>query len=166
MKYYPPQEDEGGWAAAERDYAISLRAIWDALPPDLRLLCDRTPGWSPGRIFLNDSSVKKVEANFGGKTVEIVLAGEALDEDGRQTGERLFTLCYGEVQRFACAGEYGGDPPLALLHADHLWDEVELLGPGLFEHRMLFVSQGHIEMSVIFGQFRLTYTDRPHEAAA
>lgn len=165
MKYYPQQEDEDGWASAKRDYAAYLQAIWDALPPDLRRLCDQTSDWSPGRIYLNDSSITKVEADFEARTVEIVLTGEVLDQDLRQIGERLFTLHYGDVRRLKGAGEYGGGPPLALLHADHIWDEVELLGPGLFEHRMLFIMEDSTELSVVFGRFQLTYADNLHEAA-
>ena len=166
MRYYTQQEVGCGseWVFAEQDYIAYIQAIQDDLPPDLRLLCDRTSGWSSGRIYLNDSSIKRVDADFGEGTLEIVLSGEVLDENLRQTGERLFTLHYGGVQRFTCAGEYGGDPPLAMLHADHIWDEVELLGPGLFGHRMLFAAQGDIEMSVVFRRFRLTYTDSLHDA--
>jgi len=166
MKYCTEQEVGGDSECvfAEQEYVAYIQTVKDVLAPDLRLLCDRTSGWSPGRIYLNDSSVKRVDADFGGRTVEIVLSGETLDQDLHQIGERLFTLHYGEVQRLTCVGEYG-DLPLAMLYRDHLWDEVELLEPGLFEHRMLFASAGSIELSVIFRQFRLTYADRLHGTA-
>lgn len=168
MKYYAQQEVEGEneWVFAEQEYIGYILTVEDALPSDLRRLCDRTSGWSPGRIYLNDSNVKKISADFENKTVEIVLSGETLDQDLHQIGERLFTLHYGEVQRLTCAGEHSSDPPFALLYGDHICDEVELLEQGLFEHRMLFVSSDSIELSVVFHQFRLTYTDRLHGTAA
>lgn len=165
MKYYKQQEAEGESEGVfdEQDYIRYILTVQDALPPDLRLLCDRISDWYPGRIYLNDSNIKKVDADFGTKVVKIVLSGETLNQDLHQIGERLFTLHYGEVQRLTCTGEYGSNLPFALLHADHIWDEVELLDAGLFEHRMLFVSAGDIELSVVFRQFRLTYEDRPHD---
>jgi hypothetical protein len=168
MKYYKQQEVEGEseWVFDEQGYIRYIQTVHDALLPDLRLLCDRISGWSPGRIYLNDSNIKKVAADFGNQTVEIVLSGETLNQDLHQIGERLFTLHYGEVQRLSCVGEYGNDPPFAALHGDHIWDEVEMISQGLFEHRMLFVSNDHIELSVVFRQFRLTYSDTLYDDGA
>ncbi len=165
MKYFQEQEiaGESEWVFAKQDYLAYIQTIKDVLPPDLLLLCDRASGWSPDRIYLNDSNVKGVEADFENKTVTIALLGETLNQSLHQIGERMFTLHYGEVQRLKCVGEYGSNPPFGALYADHIMDEVELLEDNLFEHRMLFASEGAIELSVIFRQFRLTYTDRLFE---
>lgn len=162
MKYYIADDEDPEFAASEQRYVDYIRSVWDRLPPDLRLLCDRRAPFSPQNIYLNDSNVQRVHADFGSRSVTIALLGESLAEDYTQTGTRLFTLNYGQVQALTCDGEYDTDFPFGTLQSDHVWDEIEVLKPGLFEHRMLFTGGGWVEMSVIFGEFSITYADTLH----
>jgi hypothetical protein len=162
MKYYIADDEDPEFAASEQRYVEYIRSVWDMLPPDLRLLCDRRASLSPERIYLNDSNVQSVHADFGSKAVNIVLLGESLTEDHTQIGTRLFTLSYGLVQDLACDGAYDYDFPFGALRSDHIWDEIEVLESGLFEHRMLFAGGGWMEMSIVFGKLSVTYADTLH----
>lgn len=66
------------------------------------------------------------------------------------------------MQSLACNGKYDHEFPFGALFTDHLWDEIEALQPGLFEHRMLFSGSGRVEWSIIFGVFSLAYVDTPY----
>ena len=159
MKYYIADDEDPEFATSEQRYVDYIRSVWDRLPPDLRLLRDRRAPFSPQNIYLNDSNVQRVHADFGSKSVKIVLLGESLAEDYSHIGTRLFTLSYGMVQDLTCNGKYDNDFPFGALQSDHIWDEIEVLKPGLFEHRMLFAGSGWVEISVIFGEFSIIYTD-------
>ncbi len=166
MKHYVADDEDPDFAAAEQRYVDYIRSVWDALPPSVQLLCHRHAPFSPGRIYLNDSNVQSIHADFGGNTVELVLVGECLAEDCSQTGTRLFTLSYGEVQSLVCDGKYDYEFPFSALFTDHIWDEIEVLQPGVFEHRMLFSGSGWVELSIIFSAFSIAYVDTLHSEAS
>ena len=162
MKYYTADDEDPEFAVSEQRYVDYIRSVWEMLPPELRRLCDRRAPFLPQNIYLNDSNIQRVHADFGSRTVQIVLLGESLAEDHTQIGTRLFTLSYGQVQNLVCDGKYDTDFPFGALHSDHVWDEIEILAPGLFEHRMLLAGSGWVEVSVIFGEFSVTYADTLH----
>ena len=165
MKYHIADDEDPDFAAAEQRYVDYIASVWDLLPPNVQLLCNRRAPFSPRCIYLNDSNVQSVHTDFRDRTVQIALLGESLAEDGTQIGTRLFTLNYGFVQSLTCDGRYDYEFAFGALHSDHVWDEVEVLEPGIFEHRMLFVGSGWVEMSVIFSEFSITYMDTPHPKA-
>jgi len=166
VKYYVADSEDPEFAASEQKYVDYIRSVWDTLPPDVRLLCDRRAPFSPERIYLNDTNVQGVHADFGNRLVDLILLGESLAQDGTQIGTRLFTLSYGDVQSLACNGKYDHEFPFGALFTDHVWDEIEVLQSGLFEHRMLFSGSGRVEWSIIFGAFSLAYVDTPHPKPA
>lgn len=161
MKYSYSGDDNAEFVASKQRYVDYIQSVWPRLPPDLRLLCDRSSEFSPDKIYLNDSNVQSIKADFDRKTVEIVLLGEALDWNVNQIGQRWFTLSYAQVQRLSTIGEYRLDLPYHPTDGDHVWDEVEVLDNGLFEHRMLFAGRQEVELTVTFGSFTLSYTDTP-----
>src|SRR5260221_12169842 len=117
MKYY----------GNEQYYVDYISSIWGSLPASLKLLCDRRTPFSPEKVYLNDSNIQSINAEFDRKTIEIVLLGEALDWNVNQIGERWFTLSYSKVQKLTSEGKYRTDIPFMNLPQDHVWDEVEVL---------------------------------------
>lgn len=186
MKYFSI-EDWRTWEpwdqikAREKQYHDYIDTIRHKLPPDLRLLCDFSPEWSPERIYLNDSHIFDITALFETQALTIILKGDYTDGGTKYIGERRFSLNYKGVTQFAVnAGTAtasnpgpdadpqdvppGGWPPYGIVFNDHGWDEIELLENGLFEHRTLFA--GGTETAVRFRDFTLEYVDTSHTEAA
>ena len=182
MKYFSIQ-DWKTWEpwdrikADEKRYHDYISTVRHRLPPDLRLLCDFSPEWSPERIYLNGSRVFDIAASFEFLTLTIVLKGDYTDGGTRYIGTRRFSLNYKGVTQFEInAGTetaYNPGPdadpeeaspdsitPYGIVFDDHGWDEIELIEDGLFEHRMLFA--GGTETVVRFRDFALGYADTPH----
>ncbi len=185
MKYFSI-EDWKTWEpwdqikVREKQYHDYIDTIRHKLPPDLRLLCDFSPGWDAQRIYLNDSQALEVTASFEAQTLTIVLNGEYTDKDDRQLGLRRFFLNYKSVTLFQIKAGVetaynpgpDADPQDALPESgascgiefdDHGWDEIELIAEGLFEHRMLFASG--TETVTQFRDFTLEHVDTPHASA-
>lgn len=182
MKYFSIQ-DWKTWEpwdrilADKKRYKDYIQTVRHELPPDLRLLCDFSPGWDESRISLNDSQVSKITASFEAQTVTIVLNGDYSNEKGWQLGLRRFSLNYKNVTLFEvkassetaynpgpdadpqAASEAGGGP-YSIAFDDHGWDEIELIEDSLFEHRMLFASG--TETVIRFRDFTLETADTPH----
>ena len=162
MKYYVADFDDADFVHSEQRYVDYISTIWDSLPLGLRLLCDRRAPFSPEHIYLNDSNIQRIHTNFTKGSVELILLGECLAQDGTQIGSRLLTLKYGAVETLSCNGSYNYVFPFEELYSDHVWDEVEIIEQGLFEHRMLFVGHGSVELSIVFREFSISYVDTLH----
>src|SRR5258708_24447360 len=100
MKYYVSDynDDDTELIAFEKRYVEYIASVWNSLPADLRLLCDRRSPFSPKKVYLNDSNVQSIHADFDRKSVDIVMLGEALNQQAHQIGQRQFTLSYTQLQ--------------------------------------------------------------------
>ena len=185
MKYFSI-EDWKTWEPWDRIQADRKRyheyigTIRHKLPPDLLRLCDFSLGWSEKRLSLNDCQMQQISTDYAAQTVTFVLSGGYDDAGGRQIGLRCFTLKYSGVTVFhiGAGSESAYNPvpdwepqaePQAVITSDgitfddHGWDEIELLGDGMIEHRMLFASG--TEIAVRFRGFTLDTVDDPYPAA-
>ena len=150
MKYFTIQ----WWSGDVEDQMSAFRAydayLADAkreLLPELSRLLEE--------ICLHDSQLRRLHIVPEKKELFIDLDGCVRDE-GRQSYHALkIGLTYLGVESF----ESLADPGLGLAgphgYGDLGYDEIEVLRPGLFQHRMLF-STG-IEFSVTFTGFRLNH---------
>lgn len=150
MKYYFYDLNfEEGNAAVEQ-YVDYFNYIKHALPPDFLLFADR----ENTKLSLNDGSVHTVYIDNEKGEAEIVIQSDATDANWRTIGDRRYFLRYSGVKRFHCIDN---SDRLGGFSGDHLFDELELLDAGLFEHRMLF--RGPVEMLIVFTGFSLEFED-------
>ena len=149
MKYFSIQDWKTWepWDRIQADrkrYLDYIQTIRHLLPPDLQRLCDFSPGWSEGRISLNDCQMQQIRADYTAQAVTFVLSGGYNDADGRQLGLRRLTLAYRGVTGFEVqdnlenAYNPGPDtePQTVITSAgiafdDHGWNEIELLEDGV-----------------------------------
>ena len=117
-----------------RAYYESLRGV---LPPDLVAAHDAEP--------LHDATLHEVEVAGAVLRVRLTVYTE------RES--RPLTLVYSRVTSFRTVVEGSGNaaPPNAFGHLGY--QEVEVVGDGQFEHRLLFASG--IELHIRFGGFAL-----------
>jgi hypothetical protein len=124
------------------DYYESIKA---RLPESLQSLHDK--------ISLHDSKLRELVADFGKGQLEIRLDGYDWTQKGFPLPKRQIALCYSGVRSMRSLG----DPEVGLggphSYGDLGYYEVELLGEGFFEHRMLFSSG--IELQVQFGNLEI-----------
>lgn len=133
--------------AACRAYEAYLAGVRKEFLPELCRLLDE--------VSLHDSRMRRLHIVPDRKEVFIDLDGCGADE-GQQSYHALkIGLAYSGVESF----ESLADPETGLAgphgYGDLGYDEIELLRPGLFQHRMLFSSG--IEFAVTFTDFRLTH---------
>jgi hypothetical protein len=138
---------------AFRAYDEYLAGVRMELLPELRRLLDE--------VSLHDSRLRRLHISPEKKELLIELDGCGPDE-GQQSYHALkIRLMYSSVESF----ESLADPEAGLAgphgYGDLGYDEIEILRPGLFQHRMLF-STG-IEFAVTFTGFRLVH-ERAEEA--
>ena len=143
----------------EKEYRSYIDAIRPNLPADLRLLCDFSPGWSVSRISLNDGGIVEISVSFDDRSVDIIIDGDAHDDEAHYTGPRRHFLRYRDVVSFRSTTDPSGSLAGPGGYGDHGYNEIELHAEGMFEHRMLFSSG--IEIAVVFRQFSLTFEDLP-----
>ena len=128
-----------GEAAAA--YASYLASIRSQLPLDLQQLLATT--------CLHDAALRQLEVDVGARRVMLVLDAGTVD----MTEPRRVRLIYED----ALGLQTLSDPARALAgprgYGDLGYDELEVLAPRTFEHRLLFSSG--IELAVQFQDFRL-----------
>lgn len=155
MKYFTVNDwsnwnESAATVVAYRSYIQSIRSL---LPKDLQLLTG-----TGGSVSLNDGEIEGLEISIEAKSVIIVINGKWID--GTVVGARIFHLIYEDVVSVTSKI----DPAAKGLHGsgygDHGFDEIEVLGSGIYEHRMLFSSG--IELHIRFREFRLDYQDIPN----
>ena len=104
------------------EYARHLDTIRHRLPPDLLGMQEST--------LLHDARLREWAVMPADGTARLVLDSYA--------GDERFTLTYSGVERF----ESTADPAVGLGgphgYGDFGYDEVDVLGTGAFEHRMIF----------------------------
>ena len=122
-------------------YASYLASIHKELPLDLQQLLATT--------WLHDAALRQLEVDLGARRVMLVLDAGTLD----MTAPRRVRLIYEDALGLKTLS----DPERALAgprgYGDLGYDELEVLAPRTFEHRLLFSSG--IELAVQFREFRL-----------
>lgn len=152
MKYFTVDDWSEG-AATGGAYQSYIQSIRSLLPEDLQVLTG-----AGGSVSLNDGEIERLEMSIDTKSVTLVINGKWIN--GTVVGTRIFHLNYKDVASVtsqvdpAARGIHGGG------YGDHGFDEIEVLGDGLYEHRMLFSSG--IELHIRFGDFFLDYKDIPN----
>lgn len=155
MKYFTVNDwrdwnENSATVAAYRSYIQSMRSL---LPEDLQLLTG-----AGGNVSLNDGEIERLEISIEDKSVDLVINGKWIN--GTVVGARIFHLIYKDIVSVTSQI----DPAAKGLHGsgygDHGFDEIEVIGKGLYEHRMLFSSG--IELHIRFGDFFLDYKDMPN----
>ena len=122
------------------EYGPYFASIKGQLPPAVRRLHDD--------ISLHDAKLRQLSVDLATETVRVQLDGYDWQPDKLPDAERQFTLTYSGVVNVTTTGdpERGLGGPHGF--GDLGYDELELLGDGLIEHRMLF-STG-IELHIRF----------------
>ena len=138
-------------------YGAYCDRILPSLPADLQRFVRK--------CSLHDAQLTRLELSV---TSQVLIAaflgdhyGEALapEEKIPSNYARRFRLTYGGVRSLKSPGnpkERTSGPPGTGV-GDLVYDEVELLAPGEFEHRMLFATG--FELQVTFTDFALWYED-------
>jgi hypothetical protein len=133
--------------SAFRAYEAYLVGARKEFLPELCRLLDE--------VSLHDSRLRRLQIVPEKKEVSIDLDGCGPDEGQQSYNALKIGLAYSGVESF----ESLADPDAGLAgphgYGDLGYDEIEVLGAGLFQHRMLF-STG-IEFAVTFAGFRLTH---------
>ena len=128
-----------------QEYHRYLDSVRDSLPADLRRLSED--------IGLHDARLRRL--HFAHGALELSLDGFGFDEQSRAYFDRQLRLTYGGVSTLGSTA----DPKTGLGgphgYGDLGYDEMEVIGAGVFEHRMLFSSG--IELHVRFASFSLWY---------
>lgn len=147
-------DDSDGAITRYRDYLEDIRP---RLPGDIQKLAG-----AGGDISLNDGTVTRLQVSLSDACVDIYINGKWIGDT--VLGLRKFHLAYSGVTEFSSSidpdatgsNEDGYDG-----YGDHGFDEFELIGDELYEHRMLFWSG--ITLSIRFSGFTLAYEDVPNE---
>lgn len=153
MKYFTPQWlDAESWEEHQAPidaYKAYVASIRDQLPPDMTKLTDQE---------LHDAKVRLCQIGIPDQTVLLELDGWKdpwTPEDGFTP--RKMQLRYAGVISFT--SQNGDELTTGPVSAgDVLYQEIESLGDGIFEHRLLFGTTGS-ECVLRFRTFRFTYTD-------
>jgi hypothetical protein len=116
-------------------------------PPEIRRLLDE--------VSLHDSRMRRLHIAPEKKEVLIELDGCGPDEGQQSHHELKIRLAYLGLESFESLAEPEAGLAGSHGYGDLGYDEIELLRPGLFPHRMLF-STG-IEFAVTFTGFLLTH---------
>jgi hypothetical protein len=132
---------------AFRAYEAYLAGVRKDFPPEICRLLDE--------VSLHDSRLRRLHVISEKKEVLIELDGCGYDEGQQLYHDLKIKLAYGGVSSL----ESLADPDVGLAgphgYGDLGYDEIEILKPGLYQHRMLF-STG-IELAVTFTGFQLTH---------
>lgn len=151
IKYWSDWDEADPIGIAYKAYIQSIRS---KLPHDLQLLSG-----AGGNIALNDGGIEKYFVSVPDAYATIEMNCQYDDLNGA-LGQRKVSLHYKFMEVFSStidpnggASHYGG-------YGDHGFDEIELIGDNLYEHRMLF--DGGIEIAIRFRDFSLTYVDIPY----
>lgn len=134
-------------------YSSYIDSVRSQLPESLKSL---TGGG--GSISLNDANIKHLVISLDNSTLDIVMDGKWIQ--GVVTGLRVFHLSYAGVTQMASVIDPDVDGLSESGYGDHGFDEIEVLGNNLYEHRMLFSSG--IELRIRFHDFHLYHSDVPN----
>jgi len=154
MKYFTFDWWENPEFDPFKEYHSYIEKVLPELPSDLQRL--------EQKCTLHDGRITRLHIEPIQKTLELELVGACCDESLPKSYARLYRLTYKELESFTSIanpkkrlGGPGG-------YGDLGYDEIEVLGPGRFEHRMLFSTS--IEFHVRFGSFSLWYEDYDFDA--
>ena len=140
-----------------REYFGYRDTICASLPPDLQRFVRK--------CSLHDATLKRFDLAVADRQMIIELVGNhygeelAPEENIPFSYARRFRLTYGGVQSLTSPGNPTGKTPgpHGTGVGDLIYDEIELLAPGEFEHRILFATG--FEFHVRFTEFSLWYED-------
>ena len=108
-------------------------------------------------VSLHDSHLLMLSADYEAESVTLDLDGSGFDESTKSYFGRRFKLIYKDVQSLLSTSDPEKGLPGPNGYGDLGYDEIHLLAPGLFEHRMLFSSG--IVLSIRHRQFILEFSD-------
>lgn len=100
------------------------------------------------RVTLHDARLRTAAADFMGHTFELELDGFAWKPDVVPEAPRRWRLRYAGVTSVTTTADPTGGLPGPAGYGDLGYDELDVIGAGLFEHRMLFSTS--IELHVRF----------------
>jgi hypothetical protein len=137
------------WWAGETDYDQTViddyrryrDSVIDSLPVDCRRLS--------ADVRLHDSHLRRL--HFSNGTLELNLDGCGFDEASRTNFDQKIRLTYRGVRSLASTADPQAGLPGPHGYGDLGYNEIEIIEPGVYEHRMLFSSG--IELQVQFSEF-------------
>ncbi len=137
------------------DYRAHIEHIFADLPPDHQRLTNE--------VSLHDARLLRFTADFDKRTLMLDLDGCGFDQSSNSYFGRRFELQYSEVDCIETTANPEKGLPGPHGYGDLGYYEIDLISPGLFEHRLLF-STG-IVLTVRHRRFTLTYVDHPYPNA-
>ena len=108
-------------------------------------------------VALHDARLLSLSGDYTGASIILSLDGSGYDESTKSYFHRHFELRYDGVQSLRSDADPDKGLPGSHGYGDLGYDEVDVLEPGLFEHRMLF-STG-ITLSICHREFQLRFED-------
>ena len=137
---------------AFRAYEAYIDGAKHEFLPELRRLLDE--------VSLHDSRLRRLHLALETKELVIELDGYGPNEDHQSYHALTIRLAYFGVESFESLANPDVGLPGPHGYGDLGYDEIQVLRPGLFQHRMLF-STG-IEFAATFTGFQL-FTKKPEE---
>jgi hypothetical protein len=126
------------------DYWKHIDAIEELLPAEVRRFLAKD-------FTLHDGVVSGLSLDVGGPVAELSVLGF----DGRLEASRVYEIEYSEVARLELTPRQGEDPEIEWPTEGSLgqigYDEIDVLGEALLEHRILFTSGA--ELVIQFRRF-------------
>ena len=136
-------------------YREHIEQIFPDLAEDHRRLVNE--------VSLHDARLLSLTGDYSDASVVLTLDGSGYDETTKSYFQRQFVLRYDGVQSLRSNADPEKGLPGPHGYGDLGYDEVDVLEPELFEHRMLF-STG-ITISIRHRAFNLQFEDtKPTEA--
>ena len=159
MKYYTfkwwADDDDADYNQAGT-YSAYLESVFPELSADLQRFVRK--------CCLHDSALSRLDLFVPDRRLVLELLGDHYDEALPSNYARRFCLTYLGVSSFTSTA----DPHRKLVgpagYGDLGYDELEVTGPGAYEHRMLFSTS--IEFAVRFTGFVLDYSDFEYDPPA
>ena len=108
-------------------------------------------------VTLHDARLRSLSGDYSDASIVLSLDGSGYDESTKSYFQRRFELRYGGVLSVCSDADPEKGLPGPHGYGDLGYDEVDVLEPGLFEHRMLF-STG-ITLSIHHREFHLRFED-------
>jgi hypothetical protein len=141
--------DDSEEEAKPKDYSAYIGRILPDLPSDLQRFVRS--------CSLHDASLTRLRLSVAERSLTLELVGGCHDDSLPNSYARRFRLTYLGVSEFVSTANpnrgLGGPPG----YGDLGYDEIEIVGPGLYEHRMIFSTS--IEFQIRFTGFSLWYED-------
>jgi hypothetical protein len=152
MKHYTFEQwagdDDADYKLAST-YPAYLERVLPDFPSDLQRFVRK--------CHLHDAALTRLELLTPERKLVLELLGDHYDDTLPSNYARRFRLTYLGVSSFGSTAK-----PHRKLHGpggygDLGYDELELISPGLYEHRMLFSTS--VEFAIRFTGFQLDYSD-------